>query len=136
MSSCGTGCEARTQPAAPGGPRVAVVPPSGAERCPTRCVSRAGEKVVAALGRMHLQKSQGFGHPYALRGLAVDAFCPVPRPCPRAGTAKPSRCPRRRVAVPGTSPSVFPASPPGAEAKACLIHNNPSVDKPGPCESS
>lgn len=134
MSSYGTGCEMCIQPAAPGGSRIAVqhVQVAGGPTEMSREVSytlyfQCREKVVAALGRMHLQKSSGFMHPYCgflqcPRGLVADEFCPRAVAVPlcrdtQALTAASLRGGRARYI------SLYvPPSPPGAAAKACLIH--------------
>lgn len=130
MSSCGTGCELRIQRAAPGGSRG----PTGTSREVSSTLHFQGrEKGVAALRQTQFQKKRWFlrsliaascGAHGVLRRM-ISALC---RARPRAVAVSPCRDTQALAAAllrggraRYISLDVAP-SPPGAEAKACLVH--------------
>lgn len=147
MSSYGTGCERRIQPAAPGGSRIAArhAQAAAGPTEPSREVSYALYFPAQREGRCS-SRAECLSRKAVVSRALVAAFCSAlglsrqtisapcrarPRPVAvplRGGTQSPrgSLAPGWpcRVRLLGRSPPPPrpPPSPPGAEANACLIH--------------
>lgn len=142
MSSYGTGCETRIQPAAPGGSRIAVrrAQAAAGPSEPSREVSYALYFPAQREGGCS-SRAECLSRKAVVSRALIAAFCSAlgvsrqmisapcrarPRPVavpPRGGTqalvAASLRGGRARYVSSDVPP---PPSPPGAEANACLIH--------------